>query len=149
LLKDSSARKKNDALRARPRGAGQWVLLVDDEKSLIHIGREFLENLGYRVESTTSSLEALTMIESQPQRFAALITDQTMPELTGQELALKARSACPDLPVIVCTGQPRQFKDVDLAAFGIFKVIGKPDIFNELAETLASCLPPVSAKSEA
>lgn len=148
LLKASSARTQNDTLPVRPRGTGQWVLLVDDEKSLIHIGREFLENLGYRVESTTSSLEALTMIECQPQRFAVLITDQTMPELTGQELAVKARSVCPELPVIVCTGQPRQFHDVDLAVFGIFKVIGKPDIFNELAGTLADCLQPASVKSE-
>lgn len=149
LLKDSSAREQHTSLRHRPRGAGQWVLLVDDEKSLIHIGREFLENLGYRVESTTSSVDALALIERQPQRFAVLITDQTMPELTGLDLAGKVKTVCPNLPIIICTGQPRQFNEVDLAAAGIFKVIGKPDIFDDLADTLVSCLPPTSVAVEA
>jgi len=150
LIKDPAApQAKTPARAARPRGAGQWVLLVDDEKSLINIGREFLENLGYQVETTTSSLEALTIIERQPQLFAALITDQTMPELTGLELAAKARVSCPDLPIILCTGQLRQLENVDLATAGIFKVIGKPDIFSDLAETLAACLEPPSVEGEA
>lgn len=150
LLKGpSAAASKHPVLSARRCGAGQWVLLVDDEKSLITIGREFLENLGYQVEATTSSLDALGMIEGKPQHFAALITDQTMPELTGLELAVRARGFSPDLPIIVCTGQTRELKDVDLASAGIFRVIGKPDIFNELAETLADCLHPAPVKSEA
>jgi len=119
-----------------PMGRGQHLLLVDDEMSLVNIGREFLEDLGYQVTGTTSSREALEMIEKDPNLFDILITDQTMPQLTGLELARQAKKLRPDLPILICTGQQNLLDETELEEADILKVLGKPDLFNDLAEVL-------------
>jgi PAS domain S-box-containing protein len=118
------------------RGSGQHLLLVDDEMSLVNIGREFLEDMGYQVTGTTSSREALEMIEKNPNLFDLLLTDQTMPQLTGLELARETRKLRPDMPILICTGQPNLLAEAELEETDILKVLGKPDIFHELADTL-------------
>lgn len=121
---------------ALPHGGGQHLLLVDDELSLVNIGREFLQDLGYQVTATTNSREAMDMIEKDPDRFDMLITDQTMPQLTGLELARKAKQLRPDLPIVICTGQHGLIDEAELAQVDIIKVLGKPDIFDDLAGIL-------------
>jgi PAS domain S-box-containing protein len=119
-----------------PHGSGQHLLLVDDEMSLINIGQEFLEDLGYRVTATSSSRDAMEMIQKEPNRFDLIITDQTMPQLTGMELARQTKKLRPDLPIILCTGQRSQINENDLEEIDILRVLDKPDIFSELADTL-------------
>ena len=80
------------------------VLFVDDEELLAEMGRDMLEDLGYQVTVTTSSSEALELFRTDPGRFDLVITDVTMPEITGVELAREMLVVRPDIPIIMCTG---------------------------------------------
>ena len=80
------------------------VLFVDDEELLAEMGQEILEDLGYQVTVTTSSTEALALFRSDPHQFDLVITDVTMPEITGVELAREILSLRADIPIIMCTG---------------------------------------------
>ncbi len=80
------------------------ILFVDDETTLVEMGEEILTSLGYEVVTRTSGREALALFRRDPTRFDLVMTDQTMPDMTGMELAGEVRSLAPDKPVIVCTG---------------------------------------------
>ncbi len=80
------------------------ILLVDDEEALAEMGEELLTDLGYRVISKTSSTEALDLVRRDPSQFDLVITDQTMPGMTGLELTEEILSIRPDMPVILCSG---------------------------------------------
>ena len=91
------------ALQAPPTGS-ERILLVDDEEALVDLGKEILETLGYQVTATTSSLDALEIFRAQPYAFDLVITDMTMPSLTGRELAKKIIALRSDTPIILSTG---------------------------------------------
>jgi PAS domain S-box-containing protein len=80
------------------------ILFVDDEKSIMTIGHQRLERLGYKVESTTSPSEALDLFRLKPDQFDLVITDMTMPQMTGDKLVKEILSIRPDIPIIICTG---------------------------------------------
>lgn len=80
------------------------ILFVDDEKVLAELGQELLEALGYHVTARTSSLEALASFRAQPDTFDLVITDMTMPGLTGRDLVRKLLAIRPDIPIIMCSG---------------------------------------------
>jgi two-component system cell cycle sensor histidine kinase/response regulator CckA len=82
----------------------ETILFVDDEFYLAEVGREMLEDYGYCVDTMTSPRKALEWFEKNPDRYDLLITDYTMPELTGNELVEKIHALRPELPVIMCTG---------------------------------------------
>ncbi|NOY14570.1 MAG: PAS domain S-box protein [Deltaproteobacteria bacterium] len=117
---------------ALPEG-NKHLLLVDDEKSLVSISSEFLQDLGYRVTAFTDSREALRAFEQQPEDFDLLITDLTMPGLTGVELSQRVNKICPELPIILCTGQKESFSKQGLNDINLLKILLKPDLFTELA----------------
>ncbi len=102
------------------------ILIVDDEQMIVTINKTVLEKLGYTVTATTDSLEAFEKIRSNADQFDLLVTDQTMPNLTGAELAYKALRIRPDLPIIICTGYTSVFTEQDALAIGIKKYAGKP-----------------------
>jgi CheY-like chemotaxis protein len=83
---------------------GKRILFVDDEDYLAQVGREMLEDYGYEVEIMTSSPSAFALFKKNPFHYDALITDYTMPEMTGDLLMEKIRQIRPGLPVIICTG---------------------------------------------
>ena len=83
---------------------GESIMLVDDEEALLDIGRQVLERLGYRVTTQASSQEALELFRRDPQAFDLVITDYTMPHLTGTALAQQMLALRPELPIILCTG---------------------------------------------
>ncbi|MCF6180151.1 MAG: response regulator, partial [Geopsychrobacter sp.] len=112
------------------------LLLVDDEESLVNISSEFLQDLGYRVSGFTSSIEALRTFEQHPKEFDLLITDLTMPGLTGLELAQKVRQINADLPIILCTGQQEHPQKSDPDKVKLLKTLHKPDLFTDMAFTL-------------
>jgi signal transduction histidine kinase/ActR/RegA family two-component response regulator len=87
----------------RHQGQGR-ILLVDDEAPLAHLAEAMLTRLGYEVVACTSSVEALEAFRAAPQQFDVVITDQTMPHLTGEQLARALRGIRPDIPIILCTG---------------------------------------------
>ena len=86
---------------------GQRVLLVDDDATVGSFGQHVLTRLGYEVVVITRSHEALATFQAAPQSFAALITDYTMPGLSGLALAAACRQVRVDLPIILCTGKAR------------------------------------------
>ncbi len=86
------------------KGEGIKVLIVDDEPYLANYIGDQLQHHGYKVSVKTSSKDALKLFRKKPEIFSLLITDQTMPELTGLELITSIREIRPDIPVIICTG---------------------------------------------
>ncbi|MHC4792205.1 MAG: GAF domain-containing protein, partial [Planctomycetota bacterium] len=80
------------------------ILFVDDEKALADLGKHMLEDLGYKVDIRVSSIEALELFKVRPHRFDLVITDMTMPNMTGDKLAGKLMAISPDIPIILCTG---------------------------------------------
>ncbi|MFP4573632.1 MAG: response regulator [Desulfobacterales bacterium] len=96
----ASTVQKDEAL---PTGT-ESILLVDDEKPIVEMLQQILESQGYRVTIRTSSVEALEAFRANPDKFDIVITDMTMPDMTGDRLALKIKEIRSDMPVILCTG---------------------------------------------
>lgn len=114
-------------------GGDEQILCVDDEESIIRLIHEFLESLGYKVVSTTNCLEALNIYREDPQRFDLVITDLTMPQMTGLELAEKILSVRPKIPIVLCTGYNEMFTREDMKQKGIQDLIIKPVFLKNLA----------------
>ncbi len=123
-----------------PTGQGR-ILLVDDEAMLAEMGKTMLERLGYEVTVQTASSEALALFDRDPGRFDAVITDQTMPGLTGIELARRMLRLRPDLPIILCTGYSNQVDEAQAQAAGIRGFAMKPLAMKDLASLLHTALP--------
>jgi two-component system cell cycle sensor histidine kinase/response regulator CckA len=102
------------------------ILFVDDETSLTDVGRQILERLGYRVDCKTSSLEALEAIRAHPDEYDLIITDQTMPDLTGLDFAREVLEVRPDMPIILCTGYSRGVTAEQARKAGIASFLLKP-----------------------
>ena len=117
------------------------ILFVDDEQILVEMGGSMLERLGYEVTACTSSLEALTAFQNDPHRFDAVITDQTMPGMTGLDLAQRMLNIRPDLPIILCTGYSKLVDEAQARAWGIKGFAMKPLTKKEVAALLKAVLP--------
>jgi CheY-like chemotaxis protein len=116
------------------------ILFVDDEEALVEMGEDILAELGYDVTSRLSSTEALALLKEDPSRFDLVITDQTMPEMTGAELAKELLAIRADLPIILCTGFSH-LVDADKAkAAGIRAFAMKPLTKREIARTIRKVL---------
>ena len=85
-------------------GGTERVLFVDDEEILVELWGDILENLGYTVTATTESAKALEIFLSRPDRFDLVITDMTMPGMTGIDLSKEILGLRPAIPIILCTG---------------------------------------------
>jgi len=117
-----------------PRGT-ESILFVDDEPMLTDIGRKSLESLGYRVTACIDSFDALELFKKNPDAFDAVITDYTMPKITGLELTQAIIDISPHTPVILCTGCTEDMTHKARAA-GISEFVLKPLKLRDLAETL-------------
>ncbi|SEA07983.1 PAS domain S-box-containing protein [Desulfuromusa kysingii] len=116
------------------------VLLVDDEKQLIHIDGEILTDLGYKVTSVSSGKQALELIQKNPESFDLILTDQTMPEMTGKELAVEIRKAGLKLPIILCTGYSSKITKDEITSFGITAYCTKPLRLSEFSHIVRETL---------
>ncbi|WP_429551062.1 ATP-binding protein [Paraburkholderia sp. MM5477-R1] len=128
-----------------PHGDGQVVLLVDDEDTLVTLGEEVLAELGYEPVGFRSSIAAWEALVTGPNRFDAVITDQTMPELTGLALAARIRTLRPGLPVILCSGFSNTTLERDAREEGVLTVLRKPLRQADIAEALARAFKPASS----
>lgn len=137
-LIDGSSKEAVDAGEL-PRGT-ERILFVDDEEAIIRAGKRVLENLGYRVIAKTSSEEAFELLKSSPQQFDLLITDYTMPGMTGADLALEAAKIRPGMPVILCTGYSEQVDEERAKALGIREYLMKPLVRKDMAQVLRRVL---------
>jgi PAS domain S-box-containing protein len=116
------------------------ILFIDDEPALVSMGKAFLESLGYDVVTETSSREALALFIRQPDGFDLVITDMTMPEMTGERLAKELRHIRPAIPIILCTGFSHHLNEEEAKAIGIGAFLMKPFGLRELAETVRTVL---------
>jgi PAS domain S-box-containing protein len=116
------------------------VLFVDDEDLLAELGKEMLEKLGYSVTALTDSTEALKHFSSDPSRFDFVITDHTMPHMTGLTLARELLKIREDIPIILCTGHSDGISSDVAKAHGIGSFLMKPVARQELAEAIRSVL---------
>lgn len=117
------------------------ILVVDDEPAIATMEKLMLEGLGYRVTALTNSQEALDLFTANPAGFDLLITDMTMPHLTGAQLVQAVRAVRPDLPSILCTGFSETINGAKAKALGInayvMKPIAKRDLALEIRKVLA------------
>jgi PAS domain S-box-containing protein len=121
-------------------GGNDHILFVDDEVAIVDMGRQILEHLGYRVTTRTSSIEALELFRANPERFDVVITDMTMPNMTGVELSSEIRRVRADIPIILCTGFSEIVTPEKANAMGIQEFVMKPLAMADMARTIRCAL---------
>ena len=131
--------KKIKAERPIPTGT-EHILFVDDEESLIDMGKQLLVSLGYTVTSRINSIEAFELFKAKPDVFDLVITDLTMPNMTGDELAEQLFAIRSDIPVILCTGFSTRITEEKAKNMGIKAFILKPLIRKDIAKTIRKVL---------
>jgi CheY-like chemotaxis protein len=116
------------------------ILFVDDEKFQVEFGKQALSHLGYSVTVRTSSFDALELFRANPEAFDLVITDLTMPEMTGDVLVKEIMAIRSDMPVILCTGYSEKMTPAKAKALGIKEMLMKPAGVKEIARTVRNVL---------
>ena len=116
------------------------ILFVDDEAPIAKMGALNLEGFGYSVTIRTSSFEALELFKAKPTEFDLVITDMTMPNMTGDKLAVELMKIRPDIPIILCTGYSKKISDETALEIGIKAFAYKPVVKADLAKTVRKVL---------
>lgn len=122
-----------------PRG-NERILFVDDEAEATEANKQMLENLGYQVTAITDSLKALEVFSKKPDDMDLVITDMTMPNMTGRELAEKIISIRSNIPIIICTGYSDQIDENKAKEAGIKAFVMKPIVMGEMAQIIREVL---------
>ncbi len=132
---------ENKITETEPLATGsERILIVDDEISIVNLTRRRVENLGYQATATTSSKKALQIFHKQPQLYDLVITDQTMPEMTGDILTQDLRKIRADIPIIVCSGYNEKMDSEKAASLGINTFLMKPVDKKDLAVAIRNTL---------
>ena len=118
----------------------ETILFVDDEKSITDMVQQVLEKLGYRVEARLNPVEALDLFQSKPNAFDLVITDMTMPQMTGAKLVQKLKEIQPDVPVIICTGHSSLIDEEKAKRLGIAGYVMKPASMSTIAKVIRNVL---------
>ena len=121
-------------------GGSETILFVDDETSIVRLNERRLESLGYETVGCTSSPDALARFKREPDRFDLVITDLTMPHMTGFALAEEIHKVRKDMPIILCTGFSGNLTQEQLNAHGVSEVLKKPLLTRELDEKIRAVL---------
>ena len=122
-----------------PKGA-ERILFVDDDEMIADLALGMLGSLGYQVTSCAGSLEALEVFRGRPDEFDLLVTDMTMPHMTGSELASEILKIRPDIPIVLCTGFSEQLTKERAMALGIRAYLEKPIAYKEMARVIRRVL---------
>ncbi len=132
---------KEAVIKEKPaEGRSEFILVVDDEQMNCTLYEGLLERLGYRVKSYLDSREALNWLLSKEESVDLVITDQTMPEMTGTEFSRQIRNELPELPVLICSGFSPEVNENNYAVFGASGYLGKPFEFTDLADQIRTLL---------
>jgi PAS domain S-box-containing protein len=123
-----------------PQGNGETVMIVDDERALVAIAEETLAALGYEPAGFDSSVAALAAFRAEPRRFDLVLTDETMPDLGGVELACEIRRLRPDLPIVLMSGYSGAQLTERARAAGVAELLRKPLVRRDIAEALGRAL---------
>ncbi|MCP3871991.1 MAG: response regulator [Desulfobacteraceae bacterium] len=116
------------------------ILLVDDEKSVAKLESKMLSRLGYKVTEKTKSPEALNIFKMNPENFDLVITDMTMPDMTGDQLAKKIFSIKPDIPIVICTGFSERINKEQAKIIGVKGFLMKPVVKADMADMVRNVL---------
>ena len=116
------------------------ILFVDDESPIVEFNKQRLERLGYTVETKTDPVAALALFSSNPAAFDLVITDMTMPHMTGDVLTQELLKIRSDLPIILCTGYSARMSEEKAMDVGIKKYIEKPIEMENLARSIREVL---------
>jgi PAS domain S-box-containing protein len=136
---ESKAALQEDVDTPIPRGT-ERILFIDDEEVLADLGQQMLEHLGYSVSVKTSSVEALELFKAQHEHFDLVITDYTMPQMTGAHLAEEVMHIRPDIPVILCTGFTERITEEKARDMRIRAFVLKPLNLRDMAEVVRKAL---------
>ncbi|MEN6615553.1 MAG: ATP-binding protein [Syntrophorhabdus sp.] len=140
LPKIDGSEISRDKEQASPEGGRERILFVDDEDMLVELNKQRLTKLGYEVTVTTSSIEALRIFQQSPNFFDLIITDQTMPNLTGIDLAMEIFKMRPDARIILCTGHSDKVSPILANKAGIKLFLMKPVDRREMADAVRKVL---------
>ena len=133
--------KNQQTVQAAPLPLGQErILYVEDERQVAEVGRRLLSHLGYQVTAVNSSIEAREMFQSRPQDFDLVITDLTMPQMTGVELAADLVKVRPDLPIILCSGFNESVSPEAARKLNIREFLMKPAKLSDFAKAIRRAL---------
>lgn len=116
------------------------ILFIDDEKSIVNMAQQILERLGYQVETKQNPVDALELFHSKPKRFDLVITDMTMPHMTGDKLIEQILNISPDMPTILCTGFSEKISEEKAQEFGVKAFLLKPLVKRDFAVTVRKVL---------
>jgi PAS domain S-box-containing protein len=130
---------ETEELKALPTGK-EHILLIDDEETLIDLGKNMLKKLGYKVETRTSPVEALEVFRAAPQEFDLVISDMTMPGMTGDILASELMEIRSDIPLIICTGYSERIDEQRAMNIGIKGLMMKPFTIRRLSRMIRDVL---------
>jgi CheY-like chemotaxis protein len=126
----------NDPAPVQKAGGTEKILLVEDRDDMLRMMHNMLTRLGYGVTARQNPLDAVVLFKSDPAAFDMIITDQTMPHLTGADMAKEALSIRPDIPIILCTGFSDLVSSEEAKAMGIREYLSKPIVTRELARAI-------------
>jgi CheY-like chemotaxis protein len=132
---EATSESKNDPTPLTYFGT-ERILFVDDEEMLADLAKSMLTPLGYKITCMTKSVEALEFIKRHKQDVDLLITDQTMPDLTGIELAQEVLKIRNDLPIIICSGYSKEINTEQAEIIGIARIIMKPYMVQEISKAV-------------
>jgi len=121
-------------------GGNERILCVDDEKEIVRVEQQILERLGYLVTSKSSGVEALAAFQIAPDNYDLVITDMSMPDITGIKLAEQLVKIRKDIPIILCTGFSERLNGEKAKLIGIRAFLMKPVKMSDLAETIRKVL---------
>ncbi len=133
-------RKEKRKIEQLSKGNNEKILFIDDEEILVDIGRQTLERLGYQVVTSTHPDEALKIFQEQPRIFDLIITDMTMPKMTGDILAGEILKIHPEMPIILFTGYNELITEEKATALGIKAFMLKPIQMDQLSKTIKRVL---------
>ncbi len=139
LLQKESEAFDSEVSAPLPTGT-ESIMFVDDEGALIETSKRQLERLGYRVTGASNAQQALELINEAKDNFDLIITDKTMPKMTGFDLAHEIRKICSEIPIILCTGFKEKGDDTKVSKAGINAIIMKPINNREIAEMIRKLL---------
>ena len=146
------AAERPGALKARSEpdmeGGTEHILLVDDENSIAHMGKQFLKRYGYRVSMFTDSREALAAFSAAPDQFDLVVTDMTMPGMTGDVLAEKIKAIRQNIPVILCTGFSEKITSANYDKTAVDNFFMKPVSIKALSRTIRRLLDRASGSGD-
>jgi CheY-like chemotaxis protein len=116
------------------------ILFVDDEQILVDVGKRILEKLGYKVTTRVSSVEALELFRAKPDQFDLVVTDMTMPNMTGDRLAKELIQIRADIPIVLCTGYSEGIAKESAERMGIREFVMKPLAMKALADAIRNAI---------